>query len=207
MHSYKISERGKSLEQAGKAIILLHGRGASAEDILSLGEEFNDGDCYLAAPQATNNTWYPYSFLAKEEMNEPWLSSAVDVVKRLIDQTSKYIPAKNIYLMGFSQGACLTLEVAARHAQEYAGVVAFTGGLIGEAINTKKYHGNFCYTKIFIGNSDRDPHVPFSRSEESKTILEQLEAEVTLRVYLGMPHTIIKQELEEVKALIFEKKL
>ena len=203
MHDYNILEKGKPLQQASKAIILLHGRGGSAYDIISLADEFCDETFYIAAPQATNNTWYPYSFLAPVNQNEPWLSSAIGIVKRLIDVTAQVIDVQNIYLMGFSQGACLTLEVAARYAQPYAGIAAFTGGLIGESVNQSNYQGNFNQSKIFIGNSDHDPHVPLERSQKSKDILQEMGAEVLLKVYPNMPHTIITDEIKSVKEIMF----
>lgn len=203
MHTYKIVEKGRSLAEAGKAIILLHGRGDSAHRIISLADEFCNETFYIAAPQATNNVWYPHSFMAPEEQNEPWLSSSVRLVKQLIDEVSKQLPASRIYLMGFSQGACLTLEVAARYATRFAGVVAFTGGLIGEKIRNEKYHGDFEGTKVFIGNSDNDPHVPVLRSEESKDLMEKAGADVTLKIYPDMPHTIIQDEIETVLKLMF----
>jgi phospholipase/carboxylesterase len=199
MHSYKIVEQGHPLNKASKALILLHGRGGTASDIMKLAKEFCDDTFYIAAPQATNNTWYPYSFMAEEKTNEPWLTSAVETIKRLIDETSLHIPKSQIYLMGFSQGACLALEVSTRYAARYGGVVAFTGGLIGSVLDEEKYHGNFEGTKVFIGNSDKDPHVPLSRSEQSKDIMKKLGADVTLKVYHGMGHTINEDEINWVK--------
>jgi phospholipase/carboxylesterase len=203
MHSYQITEKGKPLLQAKKAIILLHGRGADAEDILPLANSFCDDTFYIAAPQATNNAWYPYTFLSPEERNEPWLTSGVTMIKRLIDSISVQIPPASIYLMGFSQGACLALEVASQFAVKYAGIAAFSGGLIGDKINPKKYNGNFDGTKVFIGNSDIDPHIPMLRSEESRDVMEKLGADVTLRIYPGMAHTIIQQEIDTVSKLMF----
>ena len=202
MHDYKIVEQGRTVDTASRALIFLHGRGGTAVDILKLADEFSDDTCYVAAPQATNNSWYPHSFMAEEKLNEPWLSSAIGIVKRLIDETAKHIPKNKIYIMGFSQGACLTLEVAARFAAKYGGVVAFTGGLIGGTIDEKKYKGNFEGTKVFIGNSDRDPHVPLLRSEQSKELMEKLGADVTLKVYKGMGHIISDDEISWVKKLI-----
>jgi phospholipase/carboxylesterase len=203
MHPYKILEKGKPLKEASKAILLLHGRGATAGDIIPLANEFCDEDFYIAAPQAAGNTWYPYSFMTQEQRNQPWLDSAVKTGIRLIDETASVIGIENIYLMGFSQGACLTLEVVAQHANKYKGVAAFTGGLIGEVIDVRKYKGNFNGAKIFIGNSDNDPHVPLARSQESKIVLEQMGADVTLNVYPGMPHTITISEINAVKDLMF----
>lgn len=202
MHSYKIVERGSSINIASKALIMLHGRGSTALDILSFAHELCDDTVYIAAPQATKNSWYPHPFMEEEESNEPWLSSAVEMVKRLIDETSTHIPKTNIYLLGFSQGACLALEASARFAEKYGGVIAFSGGLIGATINEKKYKGNFQGTQVFIGNSDHDPHIPLIRSEESKTIMEKLGADVTLKVYKGMGHIINEDEINWAKKLI-----
>lgn len=203
MHDYRILTKGKDLNKAKKAIILLHGRGATAQDIIGLADEFCDDTFYIAAPQAKNQTWYPYSFMAETITNEPWLSSAVDTVKRLLDETAKQIPIENIYLMGFSQGACLTLEVASRFANKYAGVAAFTGGLIGDELRADLYQGDFEGTKIFIGNSDQDPHVPMQRSKDSAEIMRKLGAEVVLKVYPNMPHTINQDEMDTVRSLMF----
>ncbi len=200
MHNNLLVEGGMPVIQAEKAMILLHGRGGSARDIISLAERFNVENFYIVAPQATNNSWYPYSFLAPEEQNEPWLSSAVEVVKKLIDEIALIIGTENIYIMGFSQGACLALETASRYAVNYAGVIGFTGGLIGDSVNSAKYSGNFYETKVFIGNSDNDPHVPVDRSEQTKVIMESLGANVRLNIYPGMAHTIIKDEIETVSA-------
>jgi phospholipase/carboxylesterase len=203
MHKPDLTEKGRVIESADKAMILLHGRGASARDIMLLADEFCDDRFYIAAPQATNNTWYPYSFMAPESDNEPWLSSAVNTVKSLIDDISRHIPVDQIYLMGFSQGACLAVEVAARYARRYAGIAAFTGGLIGETIDSDKYSGDFAGTPVYLANSDQDPHIPVSRSEESKRILEIMGGKVTLEIYPGMPHTIIREEIEKVKEIMF----
>jgi len=203
MHTYNVIHSGQPLDKASKALILLHGRGGNANEILSLADEFCDDHFYVAAPQATNNSWYPHSFMAEEKLNEPWLSSAVKIIKKLIDDTAKAIPMDKIFLMGFSQGACLSLETSSRYATRYGGVVAFTGGLIGEKIDEKKYQGDFAGTKVFIGTSDRDPHVPLARSEQTKVLMEKLGAHVTLKVYPGMAHTINEDEILWVKKHIF----
>jgi phospholipase/carboxylesterase len=203
MHPYQILRHGKPLQEAEKALILLHGRGSTANNILPLAGEFCDERFHIAAPQAGNNTWYPYSFLMPEAQNEPWLSSAVATVKRLIDEIAEEIPAGSIYIMGFSQGACLALEVTSRYAARYAGVAAFTGGLIGEQVNPEKYGGDFAGTPVFIGTSDVDPHVPVHRSEESRDIMQGLGAEVTLKIYPRMPHTIVPDEIETVRQAMF----
>ncbi|MDT0677510.1 alpha/beta hydrolase [Autumnicola musiva] len=204
MHEYQIVEKGTPVKEAEKAIILLHGRGATAEDILQLASHFPTDNTYLLAPQATNRTWYPTSFMAPEDENEPWLSSAVAMVKRAIDETARHIPLNKIYLMGFSQGACLSLEVATRFANEYGGIAAFTGGLIGETLKTNRYQGDFRGTKIFIGTGDKDMHVPLSRVKESVDILENSGALVHLEVYKNRPHTITSDEIEKVSQLLFK---
>lgn len=203
MHAYKILEKGKPLAQAKKALILIHGRGGSAHDIISLADEFCDDSFYIAAPQATNHTWYPYGFMVDEASNEPWLTSAVNTVKRLMDDIGKHIAAENLYIMGFSQGACLTLEVSARFADKFGGVAAFTGGLIGKQLVPSRYADNFKGTKIFLGNSDIDPHIPVHRSEDSRKILIEKGADVVLKIYPNMPHTINRDEIETVKKWMF----
>ena len=202
MHKYEIVEAGEPLDTAENAIILLHGRGASAHDIIGLASHFIDDSFYIAAPQATNGTWYPYSFLAPESQNEPWLTSAVNIVKNLLENIKNHSSSK-IYLMGFSQGACLTLEAAARFAQPLGGIAALTGGLIGENVSVNNYAGDFKNTPIFIGVGDKDMHVPLKRVEESKLILEKLNANVTLNIYTGRPHTILPDEIETVQKLMF----
>lgn len=203
MSSLEVLHHGKMVTKATKALILLHGRGGTAQGILNLADHFCDPDFYIAVPQAPNNTWYPYSFLVEEARNEPFLSASVEGVYRIIEETVAHIPKEKIYIMGFSQGACLALEISARHAYKYGGVVAFTGGLIGSTINENKYYGNFEGTKVFIGNSDTDPHVPLSRSEQSRDLMTKLGAQVTLKVYKGMGHTINQDEIAWVKNNIF----
>ena len=203
MHPYQILRRGKPLQEAEKALILLHGRGSTAQNIITLADEFCDERFHVAAPHAGNNTWYPYSFLMPEAQNEPWLSSAVATVKRLIDEIAAVISTQSIYIMGFSQGACLSLEVASRYATRYAGVAAFTGGLIGAQVNPEKYGGDFAGTPVFIGTSDVDPHVPVQRAEQSRDIIQGLGADVSLKIYPGMPHTIVPDEIGTVRKLMF----
>jgi phospholipase/carboxylesterase len=203
MHVKKVIEAGLPLAKAKKALILIHGRGATAEDILSLHREFALDDFCIVAPQATNNTWYPFSFLVPVDQNEPWLSGAIDVLTTVVaDITKSGIPVQQIFILGFSQGACLALEFATRFAQPWGGVVAFTGGLIGETIDPERYSGNFAGRPVFIGTSDVDPHVPLQRSEESRAVMEKLGARVTLKVYPGMGHTINVDEIERAGYLL-----
>ena len=206
MHSKKIFTAGTSISEAKKVLIMVHGRGAFAEDILSLAGYFNLDDYALLAPQATNNTWYPFSFLVPPKQNEPWLSSALNVLNEIVSDINKDdIASDKIYFLGFSQGACLTLEFVTRHARKWGGVVAFTGGLIGDKIYDENYTGNFLNTPVFIGTSDPDPHVPVERVNASTEILKSMHADVTKKIYPNMGHTISKDEIDQVNNLIFNR--
>ncbi|QHT71628.1 phospholipase [Rhodocytophaga rosea] len=205
MHKKQIIQAGKDIKDAKKVLIMLHGRGASAEDILSIASYLKVNDFAILAPQATNYTWYPYSFLMPPKQNEPWLSSAIEVLKEIVkDINEQGISSAHIYFLGFSQGACLTLEFVARHATRWGGAVAFTGGLIGDKIYPENYSGDFNDTPVFIGTSDPDPHVPVERVEESVQVLERMHAQVTKKVYKNMGHTISQDEIDQVNKLIFK---
>lgn len=204
-HIPDIKTAGKPLDKASKALIMLHGRGGSAEDVLSLAQYFNVTDYALLAPQATNNTWYPHSFMAPVMHNEPWLSSAIETVESTFKKaTDAGIQPENIYFFGFSQGACLTLEFTARHAQKLGGIAAVIGGVIGEKINYNNYKGNFEQTPVFIGTSDPDFHVPVARVYASANILKELNTDVTEKVYKGLGHTINQDEIDQINKLIFK---
>lgn len=206
MHRKQVLQSGSPLTAQSKVLILLHGRGASAEDIIGLAQHLPVNDFTLLAPQATNNTWYPYSFLAPPYQNEPWLSSALSLVKEIVEEVKgKGVPAGNIYFAGFSQGACLTLEFVTRNGDHYGGVAAFTGGLIGDKLYTENYSGDFGTTPIFIGSSDPDPHVPVERVNASVEVLEKMNARVLKKIYPGMGHTIIQDEIEEAKTFVFRQ--
>lgn len=206
MHQKNIQSAGRSLKEAAKVLIMIHGRGGDARDILSLASHLNAEDFALMAPEATNHTWYPNSFMAPVAQNEPWLSSALDNLKEMVDEVIEQgISAENIYFMGFSQGACLTLEFVTRNAKKYGGVAAFTGGLIGQEIDKSNYSGDFEGTPIFIGTGDPDPHVPVSRVNESAEILEKMGARVSVKIYEGRPHTISQDEIEQANTLVFNQ--
>jgi phospholipase/carboxylesterase len=206
MHKKNIITAGSELTKQSKVLIMVHGRGGSAEDILSLSSYLAVKDFSLMAPQATNNTWYPYSFLAPLAENEPWLSSALGIMMELVaDVKSKGVPTSSIYFLGFSQGACLTLEFVARNADRYGGVVAFTGGLIGDKIYNSNYNGDFGGTPVFIGSSNPDPHVPVERVYATANILKDMNAEVTEKVYNHMGHTINHDEIETANRVVFGK--
>jgi phospholipase/carboxylesterase len=184
---------------------MLHGRGSSAADILSLAPALQVAGFALLAPQAPQNSWYPTSFLAPLAQNEPWLSAALHTLQELVASLeSQGIKKENLYFLGFSQGACLTLEFVARTATRYGGVVAFTGGLLGDKIYPEHYAGNFGGTPVFIGTSDPDSHVPVERVRASTALLTQLGAHVTERVYPNLGHTISQEEIELANALIFK---
>jgi phospholipase/carboxylesterase len=203
MHQIQILKAGKT--NGSKALILLHGRGASAQDIVSLTTHLNVDDFAFYAPQATGNSWYPNSFLAKPEDNEPWLSSALDIVSQVVEQAQKDgITKENIYFLGFSQGACLTAEFIARNAAKYGGAVIFTGGLIGDQIYPENYSGSFEATPIFIGTSNPDFHVPVERVYATTNILKEMGAEVTEKVYDNMGHTISMDEIDLANKHIFK---
>jgi predicted esterase len=194
---------GKPLDKASAAMILVHGRGASADSILILKDELNRDDFAYLAPQATYSTWYPYSFLAPIEKNEPWLSSALAYLERILDETQQNgIPPNRVLILGFSQGACLTMEFIARYPQRYGGAAALSGGLIGPPGTKFSYPGSLSNTPIFIGCSDIDPHIPLERVHETSTALRELDANVTERIFPGMGHTINQDELDHIRKMM-----
>lgn len=204
VHSKDLKIAGKPVEEAKSVLIMVHGRGGSAEDILSLSPHLKVQDFALIAPQATNQSWYPKSFLAPPSQNEPGLSSALEVLAAIEEDLKKQgISAENLYFLGFSQGACLTLEYTCRNAKKYGGVVAFTGGLIGDKVYEENYSGSFEKTPVFIGTSDPDPHVPIERINETSHILQKLEAESVVKVYRDMGHTINQDEIRLANELVF----
>jgi len=204
-HSKQIITAGTPVAQATGALVLLHGRGGSAQDIISLSRSLNVSDMAIYAPQATNSSWYPYSFMTPDKDNQPALNSALAVIKELVDDIiAQGIPADKIYFAGFSQGACLTLEFIARNAKQYGGAVAFTGGLIGQTIETANYKGSFNNTPVLISTGNPDPHVPLTRVEKSAEILKGMGADVTTKVYPGRPHTITGDEIKLANQYIFK---
>lgn len=204
MHTKDIRTAGKPAAEANKALIMIHGRGGSAEDILSLASHLQVQDYALLAPQATGHTWYPYSFMAPPAQNEPGFSSALQVLSELEKDLNKQgISADQIYFLGFSQGACLTLEYVTRNAKKYGGVVAFTGGLIGDKVYSQNYRGDFAATPVYIGTSDPDPHVPVERVQATEEVLQKMNADVTVKVYKNMGHTISQDEVDMANSLVF----
>lgn len=197
-----VLREGPRLEDTTAAAILLHGRGGSAEDVLGLARTLGEPRLAYLAPQAADSAWYPQSFLAPIERNEPWLSSALDVVRRLLDMLADAgIPTERTLLLGFSQGACLALEFTARNTARYGGVAGLAGGLIGAPGTPRNYPGSLDGAPIFLGCGDRDPFVPLERFEETGEVLAGLGANVTKRVYPGMGHIVNEDELERVRGM------
>ena len=194
---------GKPLNEAQAAMILIHGRGASAYDILELGHYLAPPEMAQLAPQAANSTWYPYSFLSPLAQNEPGLSSALQVVTDLVMQVEEAgIPAEKIIIGGFSQGACLASEFAARNARRYGGLLIFSGGLIGPPGTPRTYSGSLAGTPIFVGCSDADFHIPLQRVEETADVLAELGGAVTKKIYPNMGHTINQDEIDEARKIV-----
>lgn len=198
-----VATAGPEPEQAGAALLLVHGRGATAEGMLDLyGELHLDGLAALA-PQAAGQTWYPHSFLAPLAANQPGVDSALRLLANLVEELrGRGVPDSRIALLGFSQGACLVSEFAARHPRRYGAVMALTGGLIGPPGTPRGYPGSLDGTPVFLGTSDPDPHVPFERVQETEQVLGGMGGRVELRRYPGMPHTINPDELEVCRSLL-----
>jgi len=204
-HILDIKTAGKSITEAEKVLIMIHGRGGSADDILSLSQHLNVEDYALLAPQATNGSWYPLSFIAPVEQNEPWLSSAIETIGKTVQTAlDAGIKAESIYFFGFSQGACLTLEFLARNAQRFGGAAAIIGGVIGDEINRENYKGDFAQTPIFLGTSNPDFHVPVERVYATANILKEMNADVTEKVYANFGHSINQEEIELANSIIFK---
>ena len=194
---------GAPLASARRAAIFLHGRGASAQDILGIAAELGTNDVAYLAPQAAGNTWYPYSFLSPIPQNEPGLTSALGVVDGLVaNLASEGHASDRVIILGFSQGACLGLEFAARNAKRYAAVVALSGGVIGPPGTPRTYSGSMADTPVFLGCSDIDPHIPLERVHESADVFRRMGAAVDERIYPRMGHTINEDELSAVRALV-----
>ena len=196
-----VVQTGKALTEARAVMILLHGRGDTSQGIMGLTEQLEHPGFAFLAPQAASNTWYPYQFLEPTERNEPYLSSALQTILNILEKTLESVPLERTFILGFSQGACLALEFAARHGGKFGGLIAFSGGLIGESLELSKYK-NLEQSPVFIGCSDVDSHIPKTRVEASAVMLEQLNANVAWRLYPNFGHTINQDELEMAKGLM-----
>lgn len=198
-----VSKAGVTPEQAAAAMILVHGRGASAQSMLLFADEFEQNDIHYRALQADRHTWYPNSFLAPKEQNQPGISSGLQAIYDEIQSLNDAgIATNRIVLLGFSQGACLTSEFGARHPQRYGGLAILSGGLIGPDVSLDNYSGSFDNTPVFMGCSDYDPHIPQERVNETAEILEALGADVTKKIYPGMGHTVNEDEIAYIKSIL-----
>ncbi len=198
-----LATAGPAVADADLVLLLIHGRGATAQSMLSLLDALGLETVSAIAPQAAGNTWYPNSFLAPMESNQPYLDSALRRIESLVaDLLSHHIPSNRIALLGFSQGACLTTEFTARHPRHYGAIIGLTGGLIGPPGTPRNYSGSLANTPVFLGSGDPDLHVPFQRVQETQTVLTKMGATVELRRYPGMPHTINDEELDAAKTLL-----
>ena len=198
-----ILRAGEPLERAQAAIVMVHGRGATAENILELAVELNQPGFAYLAPQAAGDTWYPYSFLAPLARNEPGLSSGLAAIANVLAQVAQVeIPLERTMLVGFSQGACLVLEFVARNARRYGGVAGLSGGLIGPDGTPRDYPGSLAGTPVFLGCSDVDFHVPKERVQLSAQVLQRLGGQVTMRLYPGMGHTVNQDEIDFVRGMM-----
>lgn len=194
---------GEPVSRARTAMLMIHGRGARAEDILSLANEFDQPGFAYFAPQAAGNTWYPNRFLVPLTMNEPWLSSALTFIDEVLEEIiNAGVPAPQIMLLGFSQGACLALEFAARNARRYGGIVGLSGALIGPDDTPRDYKGSLAGTPVFLGCSDVDFHVPKERVHETAEVMRRLGGEVTERLYPNMGHTVNQDEIDFVRGMM-----
>ena len=194
---------GEPLDRAQAAMIMVHGRGATGESILTLADELAQPGFIYLAPQAAGDTWYPNSFLASIPSNEPGISSGLAVIAGLLDYLAEAgIPAERTMFLGFSQGACLSLEFTARHARRYGGVAGLSGGLIGPDGTLRDYAGSLAGTPIFLGCSDVDFHIPKARVEHSAEVLQRLGGDVTTRLYPGMGHLVNQDEINFVRKLM-----
>jgi predicted esterase len=199
---------GASLSSASHAAVIVHGRGASAAGILRLGAALDVEDVAFLAPEAAGNTWYPHGFMSPMEWNEPWISSAMSAITRVIEQINAAgIPTARILLLGFSQGACLATEYAARHATRYLGIAGLSGGLIGPDGTPRDYPGSLEETPVFLGCSDVDGHIPAARVRETADVLRALGGDVTMRLYPGMGHDINGDEIAAVQAMLADPTL
>lgn len=195
--------RGPDAASARLCAVLLHGRGSSATDILSLADELDLDDVTYVAPDAAGHTWYPYSFLQPIERNQPHLDSALALVDRVVARLGAAgVPPDRVALLGFSQGACLALEYAARHPRRYAAVIGLSGGVIGPPGTPRDYRGSMEGTPVFLGCSDVDPHIPVERVHETADAFRALAASVDERIYRGMGHVVNDDEIEVVRELL-----
>jgi predicted esterase len=193
---------GAPLDQASAAMILVHGRGASARDILTIAAAVDTPGFAYLAPEAAGGAWYPNRFMEPIETNQPWLDSALELLGEILTGVEKRLPDDRIVLLGFSQGGCLALEFGARNARRLGALVGLSAGLIGPDGTPRDYPGSLAGTPVFLGCSDVDPHIPAARVVESGKVLEALGGEVRVELYRGLGHEVNQDEVEIVRALM-----
>jgi predicted esterase len=194
---------GMSLAEAGRAVVMVHGRNASPRNILDLIPRLDRPHFAYLAPAAANNTWYPFSFLAELEINEPFVTSAIRRLDQVVTElVTAGISTNRIVLLGFSQGACLAAEFVCRHPTRYGGVVLFSGGLIGPPGTSWTTDRSLEGTPMFLGCSDVDAHVPKFRVDESADVFARMGADVTERIYSGMGHLVSDEEIARAQTLL-----
>jgi phospholipase/carboxylesterase len=200
-HGQRVLQAGEPLDSARAAMILLHGRGATADDIMTIASEVQSPGWAYLAPQAAGNAWYPNPFTAPLESNEPYLSAALDMISNLVERVGASVPVQRLVLLGFSQGGCLALEWAARHARRYGAIAGLSGGLIGPDGTPRDYPASFDGTPVFLGCSDVDPYIGKDRVEEAAQVYRRMGAAVDLRLYPGMGHLVNEDELAALRDL------
>lgn len=198
----EVLRSGEPLERAGAAMVMLHGRGAGAADMLRAAEALATPGFAFLAPDAPRGAWYPMPFTSELEDNEPWLSRGLDTVAEVLAEVERHLPATHVMLLGFSQGACLALEFAARNARRFGGVVGWAGALIGPDGMARDHPGSFEGTPVFLGCGDRDPFIPAARVREAAEVLGRMGAQVDLQLYAGLGHTVNDDEVERVRRLM-----
>lgn len=201
-HGQRVLQAGEPLNSARAAMILLHGRGATAEDIMTIAAEVQAPGWTYFAPQAAGSAWYPNPFTAPIEANEPYLSAALEMLSNLVERVEARVPAQRIVLLGFSQGGCLALEWMARHARRYGAIAGLSCGLIGPDDTPRDYAGSFDDTPVLLGCGDADPYIARDRVENAAQVFERMGAAVDIRLYPGMGHQVNEDEIAALKHLI-----
>ena len=194
---------GPAIEDARAGVILLHGRNASASNMLTLAQELQAPDVVFMAPQARSGAWYPQSFLSPIELNEPWLTSALEAITRTLDELNAGgLALEKVAILGFSQGACLGIEYAARNPRRYGGVMVLSGGLIGDQVERERYSGSFEGTPVYFGLSSHDPFIPLKRARESAEVVEALQGVVTFKPFAEPGHSVTAEEIIDIQAMV-----
>jgi phospholipase/carboxylesterase len=197
-----VATAGVDLSEANAAVVCAHGRGATAQSMLQLTQQFDVDDVAYLAPQAAGRTWYPNPFTAPRESNQPGLDSALAKLDAVVDEATTAVGREHVVVLGFSQGACLGSEYVASHATRYGGLVVFSGGLIGPEVAAADYDGDLQGTPVFLGCDANDPHIDRERVHESTAILRDLGGDVDERIYDGIGHGVVQDELDAAETIV-----